>query len=32
MGKVVLAKTSCKSASAKLIDDRLEKAYDDTYI
>ncbi len=29
MTKVVLAKTSCKSASAKLIDERLEKAFDD---
>lgn len=29
MGKVVFAKTSCKSASAKLIEDRLEKAFDD---
>lgn len=29
MTKVVFAKTSCKSASAKLIDKRLEKAYDD---
>lgn len=29
MTKVVFAKTSCKSASAKLIDDRLEKADND---
>ena len=29
MTKVVLAKTSCKSASAKLIDERLEKAFED---
>lgn len=29
MTKVVLAKTLCKSASAKLIDDRLEKAFND---